>query len=30
MEEGSKGGGMKGVVEGVGREGWRDGEWRRE
>ena len=34
MEEGSKGGGRKGVVEGVGmREGgWRDGggEWRRE
>ena len=33
MEEGSKGGGRKGLVEGVGmREGWRDGggEWRRE
>ena len=35
MEEGSKGGGRKGVVEGVGmRKGgiWRDGggEWRRE
>ena len=32
MEEGSKGGGRKGVVEGVGMEGWRDGggEWRRE